>query len=51
LASRMEQHGVPNQIQVSEATYSLLKNKYKFEKRDQIELKGGIKARPYLLKR
>lgn len=50
LASRMEQHGVPNRIQVSEATYALLKNKYKFEKRDEIELKGGVKVRPYLLK-
>ena len=47
----MEQHGIPNQIQVSEATYLLLKNKYKFERREEIELKGGIKVRPYLLKR
>jgi len=50
LASRMEQYGLPGKIQVSEATYLLLKNKYKFEMRDEIELMGKVKVRPYVLK-
>jgi guanylate cyclase len=50
LASRMEQYGLPGKIQVSEATYLLLKNKYKFEIRDEIELMGKVKVRPYVLK-
>jgi class 3 adenylate cyclase len=40
LASRMEQYGLPGMIQVTEATYMLLKNTYVFEPRGIIEVKG-----------
>lgn len=39
-ASRMESCGLPGKIQVSEATYNLLKGRYKFEERGAIEVKG-----------
>ena len=35
VASRMESTGLPNQIQVSQSTYDLLKNDYIFEERDK----------------
>ena len=35
VASRMESSGVPSKIQVSEATYLLLRNKYRFEERGE----------------
>jgi PAS domain S-box-containing protein len=49
-ASRMESSGVPGEIQVSEDTYRLLSDRYQFEERGLIAIKGkgGIKA--YLLK-
>lgn len=50
MASRMEQHGVPGKIQVTEATYQLLKHKYQFEKRGEIEIKGKGKVTTYFLK-
>ena len=50
MASRMEQTGVPGKIQVTEATYQLLKHKYQFEKRDEIEIKGKGKVIAYFLK-
>lgn len=49
LASRMESHGIPGCIQVSEATYQLLKDKYLFEKRGSIPLKGCGEMTTYLL--
>lgn len=49
LASRMESHGIPGCIQVSEATYKLLQDKYIFEKRGSIPLKGRGDMTTYLL--
>jgi len=40
VASRMESSGEPGGIQVTEATYQRLKNKYLFEKRGTIQVKG-----------
>ena len=39
-ASRMESHGVPGKIQVSEDTYQLLKEHFAFEPRGMIDVKG-----------
>jgi adenylate cyclase len=39
-AARMEQSGVAGRVNVSEATYELLKDKYKFEYRGKIEAKN-----------
>lgn len=50
VASRMESHGIPGEIQVSEATYLLLKDQYLFEERGVIEIKGKGEMRVYLLK-
>lgn len=40
VASRMEAAGQPNLIQVTEATYECLKDRYIFEKRGMISVKG-----------
>jgi adenylate cyclase len=40
MASRMESHGTPGQIQVTRATYELLKDEFEFEPRGTIEVKG-----------
>jgi class 3 adenylate cyclase len=39
-ASRMESHGIVGRIQVTEATYNLLRARYTFESREPIEVKG-----------
>ena len=39
-ASRMESHGEPGRIQISEATYELVKDKFECEPRGEIEVKG-----------
>ncbi len=39
-ASRMESHSLPGRIQVTAATYDALKDKYRFEPRGEIEVKG-----------
>jgi PAS domain S-box-containing protein len=49
-ASRMESHGVPGEIQVSEDTYRLLSDRYRFEERGLITVKGKGDIRTYLLK-
>ena len=49
-ASRMESHGIPGEIQVSPSTYELLKSKYVFEERGEIDIKGKGSMRTYLLK-
>jgi class 3 adenylate cyclase len=49
IASRMESHGVANGIQVSSATYERLKDKYLFEKRGVIQVKGKGEMETYLL--
>jgi PleD family two-component response regulator len=40
IASRMESQGEPGRIQVTAATYERLKDKYEFEKRGAIAIKG-----------
>ncbi|MFM6397395.1 adenylate/guanylate cyclase domain-containing protein, partial [Planktothrix sp.] len=50
LASRMESHGITDEIQVTEATYLALKEQYKFEKRGTILVKGKGEMTTYLLK-
>ncbi|HEY9832222.1 MAG TPA: adenylate/guanylate cyclase domain-containing protein [Stenomitos sp.] len=49
-ASRMESHGIPGAIQVSLATYERLKDKYLFEERGTIDVKGKGEMNTYLLK-
>ena len=49
-ASRMESHGMPNCIQVSQTTYDLLQDKYLFEERGVIEVKGKGEMFTYLLR-
>ena len=50
VASRMESYGIAGCIQVTEATYQLLKNKYKLEQRSAINIKGKGEMITYLLK-
>lgn len=50
MASRMEKTSLPGTIQVSEATYQLLKNHYTLEPRGLIEIKGKGQVNTYLLK-
>jgi class 3 adenylate cyclase len=45
----MESHGVPGRIQVTEATYERLRDRYRFEDRGEIEVKGKARQRAYLL--
>jgi class 3 adenylate cyclase len=49
-ASRMESHGIPGEIQVSYDTYQLLKDKFTFESRGPVDIKGKGKMYTYLLK-
>ena len=49
LASRMESHSEPGQIQVSEAMYFLLKDMYELTPRGDIEVKGKGKVRTWYL--
>ena len=48
-AHRMESHGIPGIIQVTEDTYNCLANKYIFQERGMIEIKGKGMIRTYLL--
>ena len=51
-ASRMESHGLPNQIQISEATYNQLQacgERYEFHQRGPIVIKGKGSMVTYLL--
>jgi len=48
-ASRMESHGVGGEIQVSEAIYKVLKDKYILEQRGMIEIKGKGRLMTYWL--
>jgi adenylate cyclase len=50
IASRMESQGIPGCIQVTETTYDLLKDKYCFEERGEIAVKGKGMMKAYLLK-
>ncbi len=48
-ASRMESHGIPGYIQVTAATYEQLRDRYLFEARGPIEIKGKGAMTTYLL--
>jgi class 3 adenylate cyclase len=48
-ASRMESHGIPGHIQVSESTYDKLKNKFVFMERGILEVKGIGKIKSFFL--
>jgi class 3 adenylate cyclase len=50
VASRMESQGINGAIQVTTATYELLRDKYLFEERGTILVKGKGKMTTYLLK-
>lgn len=49
-ASRMESHGLASCIQVSQTTYELLQDKYLFEERGVIDVKGKREMFTYLLR-
>ncbi len=49
-ASRMESHGIPGEIHVSEATYQLLRDRYVFDARGIIEIKGKGPMSTWLLR-
>jgi class 3 adenylate cyclase/HAMP domain-containing protein len=49
VASRMESQGSPGQIQVTEAVYSVLRDRYHFEKRGAISVKGKGEMTTYWL--
>ncbi|MGB7057082.1 MAG: adenylate/guanylate cyclase domain-containing protein [Geitlerinemataceae cyanobacterium] len=50
VASRMESSGQPGKIQVTEATYQILKDRFLFETRGEIEVKGkGLMTTYWLL--
>jgi class 3 adenylate cyclase len=48
-ASRMESSGLPGRIQVTAATYERLRDRYQFEDRGEIEIKGKGRLMAYLL--
>ncbi len=50
-ASRMESTGLPGRVQVSEATYVLLRDLFEFEERGPIDVKGKGQMSVYLLVR
>ncbi len=45
----MESHGEPGRIQVTAATYELLRDRYDFEPRGEIDVKGRGKTMTYWL--
>ncbi|MFB2836241.1 adenylate/guanylate cyclase domain-containing protein [Floridanema evergladense] len=49
IASRMESHGLPGKIQVTEATYQYLRDRYLFEQRGNITIKGKGEMLTYFL--
>ncbi len=49
IASRMESHGLPGEIQVTEVTYECLKDRYDFKPRGIIPIKGKGEMSVYLL--
>lgn len=49
VAARMEHHGLPDRVQVTKETYNLLKGKYSFISRGEINVKGKGLMETYLL--
>ena len=50
LASRLESHGLPGEIQVSDAVWEALRDSFVFEKRGEIQVKGVGRVNTWLLK-
>ncbi|HEY9822481.1 MAG TPA: adenylate/guanylate cyclase domain-containing protein [Candidatus Sericytochromatia bacterium] len=50
IASRMESQGIPSCIQVTAATYERLRDRYLFEERKPIQVKGKGEMTTYILK-
>jgi guanylate cyclase len=50
MASRMEQTALTNSIQLSEASYALVKDQFHFEARKQVQVKGKGKVNTYMLR-
>ena len=48
-AHRMESHGIPGMIQVTQVTYHCLADKYTFQERGMIDIKGKGAMKTYLL--
>jgi class 3 adenylate cyclase len=48
-AARMESHGIPGEIQVTEAVYERLRDRYRFTARGPVEVKGKGAMDTYLL--
>jgi len=48
-ASRLESHGVPGRIQVSRPTYERLRDRYEFEPRGEVDLKGKGRVETWLV--
>ena len=51
IASRMESHGCPGQIQTTDAVYQVLSERYDFEERGTISIKGRGEMPTYWLRR
>lgn len=49
IASRMESHGIPDHIQVTEAVYERLKTQFVFKQRGLVEVKGKGPTMTYFL--
>lgn len=49
IASRMESHGIPGSIQVTDSTYQLLQDQFLFEERGLISIKGKGYMKAYIL--
>jgi class 3 adenylate cyclase len=49
VASRMESQGIPDAIQVTQATYELLRERYALQQRGAIQVKGRGEMQTYLL--
>lgn len=49
VASRMESHGIPDRIQVTKATYDLIREKYSFISRVYIDIKGKGPMETFIL--
>ena len=51
IASRMESHGQPGQIQISEVTMKLLAGKFGFDPQGEIDIKHSARMPTYLLRK
>lgn len=49
MAARMESHGLPDKIQITQETYGLIKESFVFEEREIIEVKGKGHVRTYIV--